>query len=112
MEGGPASIAEMIAGVKRGVLITRLWYTNIVDPRTLLVTGLTRDGNFLIENGRIAGPARNLRFNESLIAMLNSVEAMGPCEALDGGAASGFHAVSAPALLVKNFTFSSRTGGI
>jgi predicted Zn-dependent protease len=111
MKGGPAAVDDMIAGVKRGVLITRLWYTNMLDPRTLLLTGLTRDGNFLIEDGRIVGPARNLRFNESLVAMLNEVEAMGPSVRVRGGA-SGEGAISAPAMLVRNFRFSSRTSGI
>jgi predicted Zn-dependent protease len=111
MQGGSTSIDDMIAVTKRGILITRLWYTNMLDSRTLLLTGLTRDGNFLIENGRIVGPARNLRFNESLIAMLNDVEALGPSVRVRGGA-SGQGAVSMPAMLVKNFRFSSRTSGI
>lgn len=111
MQGGSTTVDEMISSVRRGVLITRLWYTNTVDPRSLLLTGLTRDGNFLIENGRIVGPARNLRFNESLLAALNDVEAVGPAVRTSG--VFGAHAgISAPALLVRSFTFSSRSGGI
>ena len=65
MAGGTVPIEDMIREVKRGILVTRLWYVNVVDPRTLLCTGMTRDGNFLIENGKITRPALNLRFNES-----------------------------------------------
>jgi predicted Zn-dependent protease len=111
MAGGTASMEEMIRGTSRGILVTRVWYTNTLDPRTLLMTGLTRDGNFLIENGRIVGPARNFRFNESLIAMLSNIEAMGPTRRIHGGDL-GFAPVAAPPLLVKSFTFSSRSAGI
>ena len=105
MSGGTVSIDDMIRNTRRGILVTRFWYTNLVDPRTLLVTGLTRDGNFYIENGRIAGPARNLRFNESILAMLKNIVAMGPAERESGGNA-------VPPLLVKEFNFSSRSDGI
>jgi predicted Zn-dependent protease len=110
MAGGSSSIEEMIRDVKRGVLVTRLWYVNFVDLRTLLLTGLTRDGNFLIENGRIAGPIRNFRFNESLASVLGNIAAVGPSERSHGGL---FGAVIAtPPLLVKEFTFSSKAAGI
>lgn len=110
MESGTATLEDMIASVRRGVLVTRLWYTNVVDPRSLTVTGLTRDGNFLIENGRIVGPARNLRFNQSVIAALNGVEAVGASARAGGVFRAG--GVSAPPMLVRKFTFSSRTSGI
>ncbi len=105
MSGGTVSIDDMIRDTQRGILVTRFWYTNFVDPRTLLITGLTRDGNFYIENGRIAGPARNLRFNESILAMLKNVVAMGPSVREAGGNA-------VPPMLVKDFNFSSRSDGI
>ena len=70
MAGGSSTFEEMVREIKRGVLVTRFWYVNFVDPRTLLLTGLTRDGNFLIKNGSIAGPVRNFRFNESLASVL------------------------------------------
>ena len=70
--------------------------------------GLTRDGNFLIENGRIAGPVRNFRFNESLIAMLGNLDAIGPAARIHGGDLSG-GPVAAPPLLVKSFNFASRS---
>jgi predicted Zn-dependent protease len=111
MAGGSTSLDEMIRNTSRGILVTRVWYVNIVDPRTLLLTGLTRDGNFLIENGRIAGPVRNLRFNESLIAMLGNLDAIGPTRRIHGGDLGG-GPIAAPPLLVKSFTFSSRSSGI
>jgi predicted Zn-dependent protease len=111
MTGGDASLDDMIRDTRRGVLVTRVWYTNTLDPRTLLVTGLTRDGNFLIENGRIAGPVRNFRFNESVIAMLSNIEAIGPTRRVHGGDL-GFAPMAAPPLLVKSFNFSSRSAGI
>ena len=110
MAGGPTPIGEMIAATRRGILVTRVWYTNMLDPRTLLVTGLTRDGNFLIENGQIAGPVRNFRFNESLIALLANIDAIGPTERVHGGDLGG--AVAAPPILVKRFNFASRSSGI
>ena len=111
MRGGPTSMADMIKDTRRGVLVTRLWYIRDVDPQTLLLTGLTRDGNFLIENGRIVGPARNFRFNESPVAMLSNIVAIGPSERTHGGEVDGA-AFAAPPLLVKDFTFASKSSGI
>ena len=75
----PLSIDEMIKGMKRGLLISRFWYVRVVDPRTLVLTGLTRDGLWWIENGQIKNPVRNLRFNQSVLGMLapGNVEAVG-----------------------------------
>jgi predicted Zn-dependent protease len=101
----------MIKDTKRGILVTRLWYIREVDPQTLLLTGLTRDGNFLIENGRIQGPAGNFRFNESPVAMLSNIAAIGPSERAHGGEVDGV-AFAAPPLLVKDFTFASKARGI
>jgi len=111
MRGGSTSIDDMIKDTKRGILVTRLWYIREVDPQTLLLTGLTRDGNFLIENGRIQGPAGNFRFNESPVAMLSNIAAIGPSERAHGGEVDGV-AFAAPPLLVKDFTFSSKARGI
>jgi predicted Zn-dependent protease len=111
MAGGTSSVEEMIRDTRRGILVTRVWYTNTLDPRTLLVTGLTRDGNFLIENGQIAGPVRNFRFNESLIAMLGNLDAIGPASRIHGGDL-GNTPIAAPPLLVKSFNFASRSRGI
>jgi len=70
MAGGTTTIDDMIRGTRRGVLVTRFWYMRLLDAQKLLLTGLTRDGNFLIEDGRIVAPALNFRFNESPVAVL------------------------------------------
>jgi predicted Zn-dependent protease len=72
----PQTLDEMVASTERGVLVTRLWYIREVDPYEKIVTGMTRDGTFLVENGRVLRGLRNFRFNESLIQMLSNVEAM------------------------------------
>jgi predicted Zn-dependent protease len=111
MAGGTTSIDDMIRATKYGVLVTRLWYIRMVDPQTLLLTGLTRDGNFLIENGRIVGPTLNFRFNESPVAVLGNVLAIGPSERTRPGEFENAVA-SAPPLLVKDFSFSSQSDAI
>ena len=73
---GDASLAELIQQVKKGVLITRFWYANPIHPKMGTCTGLTRDGTFLIENGRIAYPIRNLRYTDNLVDMMNSIQVM------------------------------------
>jgi predicted Zn-dependent protease len=111
MTGGTTSTEQMIASVQKGVLVTRLWYIREVDPRTLLFTGLTRDGTFLIENGKIAGPIKNFRFNESPAAMLGKIEAMGPAERTIGSEVQDWP-VCVPPLLVRDFTFSSLSDAV
>jgi len=111
MAGGTTTVDDMIRGTRRGVLVTRFWYMRMLDAQKLLVTGLTRDGNFLIEDGRIAGPALNFRFNESPIALLANVLAIGPSERTRGGE-NEESVVSAPPLLVKDFNFSSASEAI
>jgi len=103
--GGTTSVDAMIAQTERGVLLTRLWYLRQVDPRTILYTGLTRDGTFLVENGKISRAIQNFRFNESPLFMLNRVEAMGPSERLAGTESGGD--VAMPALKVRDFNFTS-----
>jgi predicted Zn-dependent protease len=97
---------EMIKGMKRGLLITRFWYVRLVDPRTLVLTGLTRDGLWWIENGQIKNPVRNLRFNQSVMAMLApwNVEAIG----LPQRQAP----VMVPPLRLSSFTFTSISDAI
>jgi predicted Zn-dependent protease len=108
MEGGDATLEEMIRSTERGLLVTRMWYIRSVDPRTILFTGLTRDGTFLIENGRVAHAVKNLRWNESPISVLTNLEMMGPPERVvtseSGDAPS---TVFVPAMKVRNFTFTS-----
>lgn len=105
MPGGTATMEEMIKQTRRGVLVTRFWDVRDVDPRTVLLTGLTRDGNFLIEDGEIRRPVNNFRFNESPISVFNNIVAMGPSVRARGG--EGPSSTSAPALLVGKFHFAS-----
>jgi predicted Zn-dependent protease len=108
MSGGDSSIEEMIANTPRGILVTRFWYIRPVDPRTILYTGLTRDGTFLIENGRISRAVQNLRFNESPIFMLNNLEAMGtPVRVSASESGSAGFAVVVPPIKVRDFNFTS-----
>ncbi len=80
MQGGESSVDEMIKSTKRGVYVSRFWYTRLVDPGQLTVTGLTRDGAFLIEDGRITGRLDDLRFNESLYNVFSRIDALGKAE--------------------------------
>ena len=111
MAGGSTPVEEMIQNTKRGILVTRFWYIRMVDPRTLLYTGLTRDGTFLIENGKMSRPVKNFRFNESPIAMLNNIEAMAPSERATGSEVEDW-SVFVPPLLVRDFTFSSLSDAV
>jgi predicted Zn-dependent protease len=106
MTGGTTSTTDMIKQTKRGLLITRFWYIREVDPQTVLMTGLTRDGVFLIEDGAITKPACNFRFNESPVAMLNKIIAMGPSVRAYGEESIGLP-IAVPTLLVDDFTLSS-----
>ena len=104
MAGTDTSLDELIADTKRGVLITRLWYIRTVDPQTLLYTGLTRDGTFFIENGKIAYPIKNMRFNESPVIMLNNLEALGEPKRVQGS--------MIPPLKIRDFTFTSLSDAV
>ena len=77
MSGGEGTTADLIRGTDRGILVTRTWYIRMVDPQTVLLTGLTRDGTFYIENGEIKYPLKNFRFNESPVIMLNNIDELG-----------------------------------
>ncbi len=88
----------------RGVLVTRTWYIRSVDPQTLLYTGLTRDGTFWVEEGEIRHAIKNFRFNESPIAMLNNVDALGRSVRTGGNLI--------PPMRVRNFTFSSLSDAV
>ncbi len=102
----PQSVKEMIAGTERGVLVTRLWYIREVDPYEKIVTGMTRDGTFLVENGKVQGGLRNFRFNQNLIAMLSNVEAMSVPKRACGE--ESFDMV-VPAMKVKEFNYTEAT---
>jgi PmbA protein len=102
----PQTIEQMIASTERGILVTRLWYIREVEPFEKFFTGMTRDGTFLVENGRVQCGIRNFRFNESLIHMLSNVEAMGPPVRSSGE--ESFDMV-VPAMKVKDFNFTEVT---
>jgi len=99
-------VEQMIAGTEYGILITRLWYIREVDPYEKILTGMTRDGTFLVENGKIKQGVRNFRFNQSLIELLNHVEAMGQPVRASGEEA--FDMV-VPAMKVQGFNFTEVT---
>ncbi len=106
IQGGDESIEQMIASTPRGILVTRLWYIREVDPYEKIMTGMTRDGTFLIEDGSLVCGLRNFRFNQSLIEALRNVMALSPAERASGEEA--FDMV-APALKVADFRFSEVT---
>jgi predicted Zn-dependent protease len=113
MLGGTTSVADMIKSTERGILVTRFWYIRGVDPRTILYTGLTRDGTFLIENGKVTRPIKNFRFNESPIFFLNNLEAMGPTIRINASENLGAGgAVYMPPIKVRDFTFSSLSDAV
>ncbi|MGE0159879.1 MAG: TldD/PmbA family protein [Gemmatimonadales bacterium] len=108
MEGGDATLDDMIRSTERGLLVTRFWYIRSVDPRTILFTGLSRDGTFMIENGRVTYPVKNLRWNESPVFMLSNVEMMGrPVRVSPSESSEVAPAVVVPPLKVRSFTFTS-----
>ena len=104
--GGDTSVEEMIASTERGVLVTRLWYIREVDPYQKIMTGMTRDGTFLIEKGKVARGLKNFRFNQNLIELLSNVEALSPVARASGEEA--FDMV-VPAMKVHNFNFTELT---
>jgi PmbA protein len=104
--GGNDSIEKMIASTDRGLLVTRLWYIREVDPYEKIMTGMTRDGLFLVENGKVTSAVKNFRFNQSLLDMLKNVEMMGPAVRATGEEA--FEMV-VPAMKVREFNFSEVT---
>jgi predicted Zn-dependent protease len=113
MSGGTTSIDEMIASTERGILVTRFWYLRPVDPRTILYTGLTRDGTFLIEDGKVTRPIKNFRFNESPIFFLNNLEALGPTVRINASENLGAGgATFMPPIKVRDFTFSSLSDAV
>ena len=106
MAAGDAPRDELIGGLERGLLVTRFHYTNPVHPKLAIVTGMTRDGTFLVEDGRVVGPVRNLRFTQSYLDALAGVEAVGRERRL----LRGFLGASlVPALRIGAFTFTGAT---
>lgn len=107
MAAGDTSTDDMIASVERGVYVTRFHYVNVEDPMRVVLTGMTRDGTFMIENGRLAEPVRNLRFTQSVLSAFSSVGAIGSQRQLYGSEGS---AVLAPSLLLERWAFTGQTG--
>jgi len=106
LEGGNSSLDEMVRRSERGILVTRLWYIREVDPYEKIMTGMTRDGTFLVENGRIVGGIRNLRFNQSILELLANVEMLGPAVRASGEEAMD---MVIPAMKVRDFHFTEVT---
>lgn len=116
MEGSerPATVSDMITDTKKGLLVSRFWYIRDVDPQTASVTGLTRDGLWYVEDGQIRYPARNFRFNQSLLKMLapGNVDLIGAAERVGSSEAQGSSASLLPALKLKEFHFTSQSEAV
>jgi predicted Zn-dependent protease len=110
MAGGSKSLEELIASTKKGVVVTRTWYIRMVDPQSLLLTGLTRDGTFYIENGKIKYPIKNFRFNESPVTILNNVDELGK-PVIVGGDEVPFQ-MAIPAMRIRDFNFTSLSDAV
>jgi predicted Zn-dependent protease len=110
MTGGTATLEDMIKSTEKGILVSRLWYIRMVDPQTLLLTGLTRDGTFYIENGEVKFPVKNFRFNESPVIMLNNVEVLGKPERTIS--VESYRSYLVPPIKARDFTFSSLSDAV
>jgi PmbA protein len=106
---GDATLEEMIASTERGIYVTRFHYTRPVEPTKVVITGMTRDGTFLIENGEIAHPVKNLRFTQSYLEALNEVAMIGNEPRLLAGMALDISRNSVPALKLNRFAFTGAT---
>ena len=106
LKAGTATKEEMLASVERGIWVSRFWYTRPIHPLKVIVTGMTRDGTFLIENGKITSPIKNLRFTQSYLDALNQVELIGGETALHSALIG---ASRVPALKIKSWNFSGAT---
>jgi predicted Zn-dependent protease len=110
MMGGPDTTESLIASTQRGVIVTRLFYLRVVDTKTLVYTGLTRDGTFLIDNGKIVRPIKNFRFNDSPLFMLSNLEGVGASMRTAGG--EGGPGVAMPTIKVRDFNFTSLSDAV
>jgi predicted Zn-dependent protease len=106
MQPGSSTKADMLKNIKRGLWVTRFHYVNPLVPDKAVLTGMTRDGTFLIENGEIVAPVKNFRFTQSAVEALNRVEAIGSTTRMHSSYNGG---VTVPALHIKQFTFNSAT---
>ena len=108
MDPGYTVLEDMINSTEKGLYITRFWYTRLVHPRDCIVTGMTRDGVFMVENGEIVYPVKNLRFTQSYVEALANVEAIGR-ETRLLKSELGSHAKCVPALKLNGFNFTGVT---
>jgi predicted Zn-dependent protease len=107
MTGGSKSTSDLVRETERGILVSRTWYIRMVDPQTVLLTGLTRDGTFYIENGELRYPVKNFRFNESPVIMLNNIDELGrPVRVGDG------RTMMIPPMRLRDFTFTSLSDAV
>jgi len=106
IEGGASSVEAMIASTERGILVTRLWYIREVEPYQKVLTGMTRDGTFLVENGHVTRGILNMRFNQSMVELLSKVDMLGPTVRSAGEEA---FEMAVPAMKVKDFHFTEVT---
>ena len=110
MAGTDRTTADLIASTKKGVLVTRTWYIRMVDPQSVLLTGLTRDGTFYIENGKIKHPIKNFRFNESPVTMLNNIEEIGKPVVIGGDESN--YSMLIPSMKIRDFNFTSLSDAV
>ena len=108
--GGSKSTADLVRDTARGILVTRTWYIRMVDPQTVLLTGLTRDGTFYIENGQVKHPIKNFRFNESPVIMLNNIDELGRPVRLKADESGWPMAI--PPMKLRDFTFTSLSDAV
>jgi predicted Zn-dependent protease len=105
MQPGDATREDMIKSTKRGLWVTRFWYTRAVHPLNVIVTGMTRDGTFLIEDGKVVGPVRNMRFTQGYVEALNNVDMIGRDTVLLQGEAN-IGLLRVPALKIARWSFT------
>lgn len=103
LEAGTDNLEDMVASTERGIYVTRFWYSNVVDPKQAIITGMTRDGTFLIEDGKLSRPLRNMRYNQSLLKAFANVEAIGD---RIYGFQGYFGKLAVPALKIRDFCFT------
>jgi predicted Zn-dependent protease len=109
LEGGSGTAEDLLKDVERGLLVTRFWYIRPVNMQTLQLTGLTRDGLFLIENGKITQPVVNFRFNDGPVNLLKNAQRLGTPRRTRGGEGGG---MAAPPVVATNFNFTSISDAI
>ncbi len=108
MLGGPKTLEELLGDVKKGILVTRFWYNRMLQPRSILVTGLTRDGTFMVEDGKITHSVKNMRYNESPLTLLKNVVALGKPER----AGMSRRVAVVPPMVVRGFHFASTSDAV